>query len=218
MERGRATKRAREVARLILENESCTTTDLEALGYKHSPRAVRDLREAGIDVVTEMETYQDPGTGQSKRRARYRIVGIDETRVSRRPLAKRIATEVKRSGKCESCGATGTLQVDHRVPFEIAGESYPHRVEALMPLCPSCNRTKSWICESCPNWEDKDVEVCRNCRWASPSVYEHVATKPVREIRAVLHDPKVIELFDKYDPDLKSIVENWLFSQTREID
>ncbi|WP_156181344.1 HNH endonuclease [Actinobaculum suis] len=215
MERGNASKRAREVARIILERESCTTSDLEQLGYKHSPRAVRDLREAGVELVTKTELYTDPATGRSKRRARYTITGIDPNRKSRRAFSKRISDAVKSSGRCEMCGmAGGVLQVDHRIPFEIGGETYPHILAELMPLCPSCNRAKSWQCENCPNWTAKDPETCSKCMWSSPDKYSHVATKEIREIRVVLQDEKSVAAFDALRPDVPSILRQWLLERS----
>ena len=105
MDLGNASKRAREVARIILDRGSCTTSDLEDLGYKHAPRAVRDLRDAGIDVVTTTESYTDNSTGGNKRRARYTVVGVIRGKVSRHPLSKDTVDAVKSGGHCEVCGA-----------------------------------------------------------------------------------------------------------------
>jgi hypothetical protein len=48
------------------------------------------------------------------------------------------------------------LQVDHRIPYEVAGEHDEGDIEAFMLLSPSANRAKSWTCEHCENWERKD--------------------------------------------------------------
>ena len=45
-------KRARIVIEHILAHGHITTEDLEHYGYKHPPRAARDVREAGIPLVT----------------------------------------------------------------------------------------------------------------------------------------------------------------------
>lgn len=210
MDEGRASKRAREVARIIFECGSATTTDLEALGYKHAPRAVRDLREAGVDVEKTMERYEDGITGSKKRRARYSITGVREGRTSRRGISKKIRDRVLSIGECEVCSAPPPLQVDHRVPFEIGGETHPHIVAEFMPLCPSCNRTKSWACEHCPNWVEKDLEICETCMWASPDHYTHVAHRPIRELRGVLTNPEVIARYDAQRPDVSAVVELFL--------
>jgi len=207
---GNASKRAREVAGLILANGSCTTSDIEALGYKHSPRAIGDLRDAGIHVCKSMESYTDPDTGTAKRRARYAIDSIVVGRQSRRQFTKAVADQVKSPGRCAICGGPPPLQVDHRVPFEIGGESYPHRVEELMPLCASCNRAKSWQCENCANWFARDVLLCETCFWASPEKYDHVALQKIREIRIVLTDESDIQRFDSLSPDTKAVIIDYL--------
>lgn len=46
-----------------------------------------------------------------------------------------------------------------------------------MLLSPSANRTKSWTCQHCENWERKDSDFCLRCFWAYPESYEHVAGK-----------------------------------------
>lgn len=210
MERGRASKRAREVARIMLDRGSCTTSDLEELGYKHAPRAVKDLKDAGVEILTTMESYTDPSTGQLKRRAKYTVVGVDPTKESRRQFSKATTDAVKSSGKCEVCGAPPPLQVDHRIPFDIGGETYPHVLDELMPLCPSCNRSKSWACEHCTNWTVRDPEMCRSCMWASPQDYEHVAGRQQREIRITLTDPRDVIRFDYLRPDATEIVIEYL--------
>lgn len=173
-----------------------------------------DLREAGVELLTTTERYTDPATGQAKRRARYTITGIDPNRKSRRAFSKNVSDAVKSSGRCEVCGvAGGVLQVDHRVPFEIGGETYPHVLAELMPLCPSCNRAKSWQCENCPNWEAKNPETCGECMWASPENYLHVATKEIREIRIVLQDVESVKAFDALRPDVSSLLTQWLLGQ-----
>ncbi|NLA64815.1 MAG: HNH endonuclease [Leucobacter sp.] len=210
MERGRASKRAREVARIILERGACTTTDLEELGYKHPPRAVKDLKDAGIEIRTITESYVDPSTGNTKRRAKYSVVGVDASKESRRQFSKAVSDAVKASGKCEVCGALPPLQVDHRVPFDIGGETFPHVLDELMPLCPSCNRSKSWACEHCENWTLKDTDMCRACMWASPHQYDHVAGRQQREIRITLTDPRDVLRFDCLRPDATNIVIEYL--------
>lgn len=210
MNSGNASKRARDVAEMILTKGSCTTSDIEALGYKHSPRAVGDLRDSGVNVVKVMERYTDPDTGTDKRRARYSIAGVTAGKVSRHPFSKKTTDAVKASGHCEVCGALPPLQVDHRVPFEIAGETYPHVVAELMPLCPSCNRTKSWECEHCPNRSVKNISVCKSCMWASPERYQHVATRQVREIRATLNNADDIRRFDELRPDVQTVLSAYM--------
>ena len=46
--RGKASKRAMLVLRTLLENGECSTEALAEAGYKHAPRAVRDLKNSGM--------------------------------------------------------------------------------------------------------------------------------------------------------------------------
>ena len=76
------------------------------------------------------------------------------------------------------------LQIDHRIPFEIAGDSgeADEGASAYQLVCPSANRAKSRTCENCPNWRKKEAALCRTCYWAFPEDYEHVATREVRRL------------------------------------
>lgn len=210
LDRGNASKRARGAAKIILEYGSCTTTDLENHGYKHAPRAIRDLKDAGIKVDRATETYIDESTGRKKTRARYSIIGTDSTRKSRKPIPKKISDLVKSSGICEACGSRTNLQVDHRVPFEIGGETIPHNPHELMPLCASCNRSKSWSCENCHNWEVRDPRICKECYWSSPNKYNHVSMNQERKIQISITDPNIIKYLDRYNPNIIDIVYDWI--------
>lgn len=210
LDRGNASKRARGAAKIILEYGSCTTTDLENHGYKHTPRAIRDLKDAGIKVDRATETYIDESTGQKKTRARYSIIGTDSTRKSRKPIPKKISDLVKSSGICEACGSRTNLQVDHRVPFEIGGETIPHDPNELMPLCASCNRSKSWSCENCHNWEVRDPKICEGCYWSSPNNYSHVSMNQERKIEVSITDPNIIKSLDELNPKFIDILYDWV--------
>lgn len=210
LDRGGASKRARLAVELIFELGSCTTSDLEERGYSHPPRALGDVRDAGVVLGKKMESYEDPRTGTKKRRGRYFLTGDVQDRQSRKAFSKKLTNAVKASGHCAVCGATPPLQVDHKIPFEIGGETYPHVVAEFQPLCPSCNRAKSWDCEHCGNWTVRDKEVCRDCMWASPEDYRHVAMKQVRQVRVTLEDPEDIALFDEVRPDVEQIIREYL--------
>ncbi|WP_156837338.1 HNH endonuclease [Nesterenkonia alba] len=206
LDAGEASKRARVAAEMILERGSCTTSELTELAHlSHPPRALGDLRDSGVELDSKLVSYTD-AAGNKKRQKCYWIVGTDPNKKSRRNLSKKTKDEILSSGRCEICGASHRLQADHRVPFEIAGETYPHVVEEFMPLCPSCNRAKSMTCENCPNRQVKDTDVCGSCMWASPLDYRHVATQQVREVRAVLEDPEDIERFDQERPDVQKLL------------
>ena len=48
-------RRAAAAVQIMLEKGSVTTDDLSRLGYNHPPRAIGDVRDAGIPVVSEMK-------------------------------------------------------------------------------------------------------------------------------------------------------------------
>ena len=60
--------RSSKALRVMLEKGSVTTADLTDLGYDHPPRAIGDVRDAGIPVVREMIRGAN-----GKRMARYRL-------------------------------------------------------------------------------------------------------------------------------------------------
>jgi hypothetical protein len=89
------------------------------------------------------------------------------------------------------------LQMDHRIPYEVGGEQDPKNHTALMLLCGSCNRAKSWSCEHCPNWiTEHDVKVCDQCYWASPQQYRHIALRQIRRLDVVWAEDDV-EAYEK---------------------
>ena len=85
-------------------------------------------------------------------------------------------------------------QIDHRVPYEVAGdgEEVGLKPEDFMLLCGSANRAKSWSCEHCENWKNlKKREVCLTCYWASPEDYEHIAMRQVRRLDLIWQGDEV---------------------------
>ena len=194
-------KRARVVIDHILKHGQITTEDLEKqYGYNHPPRAARDVREAGIPLDSIRVKSSD---GRS-------IVAYkfgDFTRIRRDRLSGRLAppkelkTELHKAGggRCYICSGryeTRYLQVDHRVPYEVAGETKRGREATgnFMLLCGSCNRAKSRSCEHCGNWRgEKKSTVCSRCYWANPPVYVHVALRPVRRADIQWEEGEVAE-------------------------
>ncbi len=87
------------------------------------------------------------------------------------------------------------LQIDHRVPFEIAGDpaENPETTEFML-VCGSCNRAKSWSCEHCKHWTtDQLLEVCQSCYWAAPEHYAHVALRLIRRLDVIWSDDQAPE-------------------------
>ncbi|MDE5614459.1 MAG: hypothetical protein K2I74_07445, partial [Treponemataceae bacterium] len=89
-----------------------------------------------------------------------------------------------------------TLQVDHRIPYEIGGEHDEKDIECFMLLSPSANRAKSWTCEHCKNWERKEESFCLKCFWAHPENYEHVAGR-IEKVVSIVFTGDEIEDFNK---------------------
>ena len=123
---GGASKRAIAVLKVLLDKGEISTDELTDLGYEHPPRAVGDVRDAGIPITTTMRT--SPRTG--RRMAVYAFgnpADIQGDRIGGRsalPKAFKRAL-VERYGSIDCI--TGAfyervLQIDHRVPYRIAGD------------------------------------------------------------------------------------------------
>ena len=181
-------KRPRTVINHILEHGQVTTEDLRDIyGYNHPPRAIRDVREQGIPVTTFRVTGSD-----GRKIAAYKFGDPSEiraTQLSGRTAfsAKLKALLIERHGArcniyCEPFPER-ELQIDHRVPFEIAGDiGNLDDADEYMLLCASANRAKSWSCENCENWIRKKINICESCYWASPESYSHVAMRDIRRL------------------------------------
>lgn len=182
-------RRPKTVIDHILEHGFITTEELSELyGYDHPPRAARDVRELGIPL----ETFRVTGTN-GRRIGAYRFGDLEQVRGGRlsgrmvwpRDLKKTLVQlQNSRCGICLTEFEPRYLQIDHRVPFEISGDTSGQANPAdFMLLCGSCNRAKSWSCEHCRNWTtDRLEEECRACYWASPGNYAHVALQPMRRL------------------------------------
>lgn len=181
-------KRPRTVIQQILENGYVTTEDLKNLGYEHAPRAARDVRELGIPL----ETFRIKGTN-GKLIAAYKLGDPTKKVDNMSKIAGRtVLSDTLKKALLEKYGSKcfiylqpmeeRLLQVDHRVPYEIGGESNDNNLDYYMLLSPSANRAKSWTCEHCENWERRDAEFCMKCFWAHPENYSHIAGKEQRQI------------------------------------
>lgn len=182
-------KRAKTVIDHILKYGSITSDELQdKYGYRHTSRAIRDVRELGIPIESFRVTSKD-----GRKISAYRfgsIKGMSHFSLAgRKVFPKAFKDELAQSSglRCNICFQQYEeryLQVDHRVPYEIAGEPKTTNLQhdEYMLLCGSCNRSKSWSCEHCPNWTKKDINVCKTCYWASPERYQHMATENIRRL------------------------------------
>lgn len=191
-------KRPKTVIQHILEHGFITSQELkDTYGYNHPPRAIRDVRELGIPIVT----YRIEGTdGRSIAAYKFGNPG-DAANTLSKTAGRTVLSKTLKDALIEKYGAKcfiyyepmdeGILQVDHRIPYEIAGEQDERNIELYMLLSPSANRAKSWTCEHCDNWINKDPVYCVNCFWASPEKYEHIAGKQQRIISIVFTGDEV---------------------------
>lgn len=190
-------KRPKTVIDHILKYGHITTEEIkEKYGYNHPPRAIRDVREHGIAI----ETYRVTGS-DGRKIAAYRfgdIAGEQFRKQSGRTgLSKKIKSFLieKYGCKCfiylEKMGEP-ELQIDHRIPYEVAGDVKNADPDEFMLLSLSANRAKSWSCEHCENWQNqKNIEICLTCYWAYPENYSHVAMRQIRRVDLLWQDKQV---------------------------
>lgn len=217
-------KRPRTVITHILKHGHITTAELkDTYGYNHPPRAVRDVKDQGLPIERFTVTGPD-----GRKIAAYRFGDPTKIRpvsfIGRNALTKKLKAQlIQRDGACcaiylKTFPADG-LQIDHRVPFEIGGDTQTGLNAAgdFMLLCRSANRAKSWSCEHCPNFIGaKNPDVCRTCYWAFPENYTHLATREERRLDLVWTGDEVAEHqklkseAQKLQQDLPTFVKNVL--------
>jgi len=120
-------KRPSTVIRHILKHGCVTSLELsQKYGYEHPPRAVRDVRELGIPIETFRVKDPDGRTIAAYRFGDLSKWGILQAKASgRTAIAKALKSAlIERFGpKCAIYLETldeSVLQVDHRIPYEIA--------------------------------------------------------------------------------------------------
>lgn len=193
-------KRPKTVIDHILEYGQITTEELkDRYGYNHPPRAIRDVREEGIPVRTFRVTGKD-----GRKIAAYKFGNPSEVRTAqlsgRTAFSSKLKTELieKHGPRCNiylEPFPLRELQIDHRVPFEIAGDKsdLSEDIDEYMLLCGSANRAKSWSCENCANWLAKDVTTCQSCYWAYPESYTHIAMRDIRRLDLLWSSSEIAE-------------------------
>lgn len=208
--RAGSNKRGVAAVMAMLEKGYVTTDELNDLGYNHPPRAIGDVRDAGIPVITGTGTSEKSG----RRMAVYRLGAASDIvggRIGGRsalPKAFKDALMTKYGSRDCITGAVlpaTVLQIDHRVPFRVAGDAglSDHDVSAYMLLDASSQRAKSWSCEACDNFQRLlDPTICGRCYWASPENYDHIAMVQTRRADMVWQGAEVA----KFD-ELRKIAE-----------
>ncbi len=178
-------KRARFVLDHIVEHGIVSTIDLKNAGYDHPPRAVMDAKDLGFAIKSIQARRDD---GQTIAAYEFEEGELDPNKTGRVLLAKkeRDALIAGKGSRCNMCGCETNLQLDHRIPFVVAGESQKDAADPYQILDGSCNRRKSRACEHCENWlRIRNFDTCRTCYWATPENYIHVAMRPERRIDVV---------------------------------
>lgn len=201
-ESGHISKRGEKVLRFMLENGSISTLDIEKMGYKHAPRAIRDVREAGIPIITKTVSVS------GKRYANY-VFGhasdIKENMLQGRvTFPKSFKEELLKiqGNRCAICNQkfeSQYLQIDHRVPYEYNGDSKKLDTKDYMLLCAECNRikdraTKIGCSKTC--FKTHDIKIIRSCYWASPENYTHICMKPIRKLSITWLSNSEVKIFD----------------------
>ncbi len=190
-------KRPSTVIQHIIKHGYITTEELASkYGYEHAPRAARDVRERGVNLVTYRVKSSD---GRSIAAYKFGDPVFVDNKISKVGGRTALSQALKKA-LIDKYGAVcfvylqpmeeRLLQIDHRVPYEIGGEQTDN-IDCYMLLSPSANRAKSWTCEHCPNWTIKDIEFCSNCFWAHPENYSHIAGREERQIVITFSDNEI---------------------------
>lgn len=181
-------KRPATIIKHILKKGYITSEEIKNIyGYNHPPRAIRDVREQGIPIVT----YRvKDNNGRSIAAYKFGNPSLLENKISK-VHGRTAFTKALKDALIEKYGAkcfiyqqtldASLLQIDHRIPYEIGGET-TQEIDAYMLLSPSANRAKSWSCEHCDNWTRKDKNFCLGCFWCHPENYNHIAGNKERRI------------------------------------
>jgi len=218
-------KRARIVIQHILAHGTITTEDLKNYGYNHPPRAIRDVRDQGIPL--DKFSVKD---GEGRTIAAYRLGNLEQTPTDQSSGRKNFSKSFKQAllidhgAHCAICNvqlAGRYLQIDHRVPYAISGESIDQQIADYMLLCASCNRAKAWSCEHCANMITKNADICRVCYWASPLSYEHIALRVMRRVNVAWTSDDELAIYQRLQSEaqstaisiqdhIKTILENYV--------
>ncbi len=186
-------KRAKTLIEHIIKKGYITTEELKLkYGYAHPPRAARDVGEQGIPLKTIRIKGTDGRTIAAYEFEDFRKITRDKLG-GRKIFPKQFKEQLHINSKCNCYICMEKyderyLQIDHRIPYEVVGDSSPKNrdITDYMLLCGSCNRAKSWSCEHCENGSTKkNPNICRTCYWAYPQKYNHIAEKNLRRLDLV---------------------------------
>jgi hypothetical protein len=186
-------KRGKILVQHILKHGRVSTEDLETIYLlADAASAARDVRDAGVPLAKTI--------GKRKTGRQMAIYSFGDPSLIRgdqfqgRKAFSKGFKELLSNNNGANCALCSTpyelryLQIDHRIPYQIAGDSgdTERQLKEYMLLCGSCQRSKSWSCEHCDNWrEGRQPEICRTCYWAAPEDYTHIALKDHRRLEVV---------------------------------
>lgn len=195
-------KRAKTVIDHIIKHGSISTEELKDIyGYDHPPRAARDVREQGIPLETIKVM------GSNGRSIGAYIFGnpddIQDNKLGGRVIFSKSFKQTLINRYGSKCAITlenydaKYLQIDHRIPYEVAGETSgtERSPEHFMLLSASAQRQKSWECEHCQNLlVSRKLNTCRTCYWAYPEEYTHVALRQEKRLDLIFQGEEVQKL------------------------
>lgn len=197
-------KRPKQVVEHILKHGAVSTEELKDLyGYNHPPRAARDVREAGIPLKTTRVRSSDGrsiGAYEFDTTAKIEAHKLEGRKIFSKQFKKKLIDLY--GSTCAVCTEDYEeryLQIDHRTPYEVAGElvSGEDHPEEFMLICGTCNTKKNYSCKNCSNWTDrKRLAVCQSCYWWDPSDYTHIALRPIRRLEISWTEDEV-ETYDE---------------------
>jgi hypothetical protein len=196
------TKRGKILVKYLLEHGEVSTETLETVhGLMDAASAARDVKDAGVPLATRrgkrangrqmvIYSFGDPSLIRGDR--------FQGRKTFPKGFKDTLATKYgERCALCSTPYELAHLQIDHRIPYQIAGEDaeVERSSDEYMLLCRSCQRSKSWACEHCDNWrEGRQPDICGTCYWAFPEDYTHIALKDHRRLEIVwLGEKEVVE-------------------------
>jgi hypothetical protein len=150
------TSRATYVINHILEHGCINSEHIRNKGYIHGARAVGDVRDNGIPLITRKIKSSDNRSiaeyvlGSSSDIKRHKFGGrVNFPKTLKQKLIERdgLYCSISQQPLPEI-----ELQIDHRIPYYISGDLQAVRdPNDFMLLSKSMQRTKSWDCEHCKN-------------------------------------------------------------------
>jgi len=197
-------KRARFVLDAIVRNGMVSTEEISNAGYDHPPRAAQDVRDLGFPLKTLKIKHSNGRSIAAYTLDAEKLQALNLT--GRRTLSKKERQKLidDAGGTCHICGSQVNLQIDHRIPYQVSGDSNAADQNAFQVLCGSCNRKKSWACEHCPNFlRMKDADICRTCYWSGSDSYTHIATVEERRMDLIWFGKTETDVADRLKREAK---------------